>query len=66
MTQNNQRDPMYRLRRQMDKLRRNTSSTDSHIRAAMVEAMIRGADKAEIEEMARAVGLIVQGTDSTD
>ena len=51
------RDPMVVLRQFMDRHRNNTNLVDARIRAAMIKAMIDGADKAEIETMARAVGL---------
>ena len=52
-----ERDPMEELRQFMDRHRNNTNLVDARIRAAMIKAMIDGADKAEIEAMARAVGL---------
>ena len=52
------RDPMQVLRGQMDDWARHVPNvTDARIRAEMIKAMIDGADKAEIEAMARAVGL---------
>ena len=52
-----EREPMEVLRGRMRKFRRNSETTDARIRAAMIEAMMDGADKDEIEAMARAVGL---------
>ena len=52
-----QNDPMAELRRFMDRHRNTTNLADARIRAAMIKAMIDGADKAEIEAMARTVGL---------
>ena len=66
MTQDNERDPMAELNRQMRRIRGSKNASDARIRAAMLAAMLDGADKAEIEQMARAVGLNVQETDSTN
>ena len=52
-----ERDPMEVLRDRMRQFRRNSETSDARIRAAMIEAMMDGADKSEIEAMARAVGL---------
>ena len=52
-----ERTPMEELRFRISGARNNTGLTDSRIRAYMIKAMIDGADKAEIEAMARAVGL---------
>ena len=50
-------NPMQTLRRQLDTMRRRNIASADRIRAAMIVAMIDGADKYEIETMARAVGL---------
>ena len=52
-----ERTPIEELRRQLSGPRDNADLTDARIRARMVVAMIDGADKDEIEAMARAVGL---------
>ena len=52
-----ERTPMEELRHRLSGPRNNTSLTDARIRAYMIVAMIDGADKAEVEALARAVGL---------
>ena len=51
-----ERTPMEQLRHELT-TQRNTPQTHARIRALMIVAMIDGADKGEIEAMARAVGL---------
>ena len=52
-----QSDPMQELRRRLYRLGSTNGANSDRIRAAMLIAMIDGADKTEIEQMARAVGL---------
>ena len=63
-----ERTPIEKLRWQLSGPRNNTSLTDARIRAHMVVAMMDGADKDEIEAMARAVGLHMtpDGDDAKD
>ena len=61
----NQLDPMEKLRYQLSGPRNNRDLTDARIRARMIVAMIDGADKAEVEAMARAVGLHLEAKEET-
>ena len=50
-----ERTPMEELRHWLHYHRNTTNLSNARIRAQMIKAMIDGADKAEIEAMARAV-----------
>ena len=58
-------DPMDTLYKDMRRISRSGEANNARIRAALVKAMMNGADKDEIERMARAVGLhdVEQDTD---
>ena len=61
-----ERSPMERLKFQLSGGRNTTSLTDARIRAHMIVAMIDGADKADVEAMARAVGLHLEPKEETN
>lgn len=61
-----ERDPMQQLRHELYIQRNNKDLTDARIRALMMVAMIDGADKVEIEAMARAVGLHSEPKEETN
>ena len=48
---------MQTLNLRLNNLRRSSNTTDARIRAAMLQAIIDGADPKVIEDMAKAVGL---------
>lgn len=49
------RDPMQLLESRLNSLRRSSAANNARIRAAMLQAIIGGADPDVIERMARAV-----------
>ena len=57
MTQDNERDPMAELASVMRNLRRSENTTNAHVRAALIEAIARGADERQIGRIASHVGL---------
>ena len=61
-----ERTPMEELRHWLHYHRNTANMNNARIRTQMIMAMIDGADKAEIEAMARAVGLHVKQDDATN
>lgn len=57
MTQDNEHDPIAELARVMRDLRRRPITTNAHVRAALIEAIARGADESQIARIASHVGL---------
>ena len=57
MTQDNETDPIAELARVMRDMRRSEKTTNAHVRAALIEAIARGADESQIARIASHVGL---------
>ena len=51
----NQLDPMEKLRQRLNRLRNNRDANTARIQAALLPAIIDGADRDKVEDMARAV-----------
>ena len=55
--QDNEHDPIAELARVMRDMRRSEKTTNAHVRAALIEAIARGADERQIGRIANHVGL---------
>lgn len=61
-----QSEPMRALHRRLHRLELNKDANNARIRAALLLAIIEGADRNEVERMARAVGLHIDDEERGD
>ena len=61
-----ERTPMEELRSWLHYHRNTTNLSDARVRAQMLKAMIDGADKAEVETLARALGFHLEPKEETN